>query len=121
MKAEQADILLTVSDLSEYLSIKPTTLYGKVEAGEIPSYKIGRLVRFRQKEIDNWLELQRRGSVVGKRNIRKFVAKGKSRPEHIDKLIERAIDDVVHEGYNQSHGKPDHVKGLGKEVAHGPL
>jgi excisionase family DNA binding protein len=119
MKTKQSDILLTVSGLADYLNIKPTTLYGKVEAGEIPSYKIGRLVRFKQDEIDAWLERQKRGSVVSNRNPRTVISKGKGLPGHINRIIQRGIDDVVHEGYNQEHGKPDPVRGLRKEAKNG--
>ena len=96
----QNDKFLTILDVSAYLNIKPTTLYGKIGAGEIPHYKIGRLIRFKQEEIDQWLELQKRGGVVEKRNIRGFVAKGKGRQGHIDRLIQRAVDDVNHGAYN---------------------
>ena len=44
--------LLTIDELSEYLGVKKSTLYSKVEGREIPFYKIGHLVRFRKAEID---------------------------------------------------------------------
>jgi excisionase family DNA binding protein len=35
--------------------------YAKAEAGEIPSYKLGKYRRFRISEIEAWLEQQRQG------------------------------------------------------------
>ena len=48
--------LLTIDEISEYLGIKKSTLYSKVERREIPFYKIGHLIRFRKAEIDAWME-----------------------------------------------------------------
>jgi len=51
---------LNIKELSEYLGIKTSTLYAKVSAGQIPHYKINRLVRFGKDDIDEWLESQKR-------------------------------------------------------------
>ena len=48
--------LLTIQQLSDYLSIKRSTLYAWVERGFIPHYKMNRLIRFKKEEIDTWLE-----------------------------------------------------------------
>ena len=47
--------LMTVDELAEYLGITRDTVYRKVKAGEIPSIRIGRLLRFPKKTIENWL------------------------------------------------------------------
>ncbi len=47
---------LTIDELSEYLGIKKSSLYAKVERKEIPYYKVGRLVRFKKSDIDPWME-----------------------------------------------------------------
>ena len=49
-------LLFDIKQISNYLSIKEKTIYEKVESGEIPHYKIGRLLRFKKEEIDKWLE-----------------------------------------------------------------
>ena len=47
--------LWDIRRVSQYLGIKRSTLYAMIERREIPHYRIGRLARFRQAEIDAWL------------------------------------------------------------------
>ncbi len=47
--------LWDIRRVSQYLGIKRSTLYAMIEKKEIPHYRIGRLARFRQAEIDAWL------------------------------------------------------------------
>ena len=51
---------LTVKELSEYLHIKPATLYAWAGRGKIPYVKIHGLIRFRHDEIEQWLETFRK-------------------------------------------------------------
>lgn len=44
-----------IKALSGYLNIKPGTLYAWVAQGRIPCLKIHGLLRFRPKEIENWV------------------------------------------------------------------
>ena len=48
-------MLMDIKKLSEYLGIKPKTLYTWAAQGKIPSIKIHRLLRFDKEEIDTWL------------------------------------------------------------------
>jgi excisionase family DNA binding protein len=47
---------LTVKEASQFLGIKPSTLYVWAERGEIPSYKFGRLRRFKMSHLETWAE-----------------------------------------------------------------
>jgi excisionase family DNA binding protein len=47
--------LMTVDELAEYLGVTRDTVYRKVKTGEIPSIRIGRLLRFPKKVIEDWL------------------------------------------------------------------
>lgn len=47
---------LSINELSEYIGIKPKTLYSWVAKGVIPHYRILGLIRFERQEIDNWLK-----------------------------------------------------------------
>ena len=52
--------LWDIRRVSQYLGIKRSTLYAMIERKEIPHYRIGRLARFRQAEIDAWLLTKKR-------------------------------------------------------------
>jgi excisionase family DNA binding protein len=47
---------LTVREISEYLALKVSTLYVKVEERSIPHYRIGRRVQFRKTDIEEWID-----------------------------------------------------------------
>jgi excisionase family DNA binding protein len=122
---------LTIQGVSQYLGIKPKTLYARVK--EIPHYKVGRLVRFRKEDVDAWMEKHRvardektqepepESSTPAMEPVPKPLRARKSRKRRgpitdIDRMISKAIDQVKGEGYTASHGKSDQVKGSGKEV-----
>jgi len=48
--------LLTRDEVAEMLGVKPSTIYQWTHEGFIPHVKIRNLVRFRQNDIDKWLE-----------------------------------------------------------------
>ncbi len=47
--------LINITDLSEYLGIPVNTLRSWVWQERIPSYRLGRNLRFARDEIDQWL------------------------------------------------------------------
>lgn len=47
--------LLTIDELAEVLSVKKSTIYQWVHMGLIPHIKVGRLLRFREEDIEKWL------------------------------------------------------------------
>lgn len=47
---------LSVDDVSAYLGIRRGTVYKWVERHGLPARKIGRLLKFRRAEIDEWME-----------------------------------------------------------------
>ncbi len=51
----QSDRLLTAKELARLLAISPKTLYSYVSRNIIPHYKIEANVRFRGKDIAEWL------------------------------------------------------------------
>ncbi|MEW6686073.1 MAG: helix-turn-helix domain-containing protein [Candidatus Edwardsbacteria bacterium] len=60
------DRFLNIQQLSEILSVKPMTIYGWIHDGIIPYLKLGRLVRFSEREIQEWLNKKRREGRVKK-------------------------------------------------------
>ena len=80
-------MLLTVQELAQLLHIKAATLYAWAAQGKIPSLKLHGLLRFRQDEIDQWLETCR----VTSQPAVSVPKKRRSQPPHnVDVLIERA-------------------------------
>jgi len=123
MQEEQEKKLLTIAEVAAYLNIKQKTLYAKVESGEIPHYRIGRLIRFRLNEIDKWLEGCRninQRAVVAQKTVRKRKSP-KHLTDHFSKIITKTIDEETDKYYSSRHGKSDQIEGLRKEVCHGTL
>lgn len=50
------DQLMDITTLSKLLSVKPMTIYSWIHEGIIPHIKLGRLVRFDEKEVRVWLD-----------------------------------------------------------------
>ncbi len=57
MKAHQRAIF-TLNELAAYLKVGKRTLYRLAAHGEIPAFKVGGTWRFRQSEIDQWINDQ---------------------------------------------------------------
>jgi len=51
------DRWLTVEEITKYLGVKRDTIYKWIIRHEMPSHKVGRLWRFRQNEIDEWIRI----------------------------------------------------------------
>ena len=48
--------LLTMDEAAKYLGISKLTLYGWVSARKLGYVKIGRLVKFKQTQLDAWID-----------------------------------------------------------------
>ncbi|MBI3318125.1 MAG: helix-turn-helix domain-containing protein [Candidatus Omnitrophica bacterium] len=48
--------VMTVSEVAEYLRVNPQTVYRKTKAGELPALRIGRAIRFRRVEVEEWMK-----------------------------------------------------------------
>lgn len=53
--------MLTASQLAEVLGFQPGTIVDWFERGELPGYRIGGRLRFRESEVVEWLEQRRQG------------------------------------------------------------
>ena len=115
--------LLSVEELSAYLGIKVKTLYSKVESGDIPHYRIGRLIRFRLDEINAWLETCRNSKpdvfMQDKGKKKKDTSCGSN--QHISAIIAKVVDGEHKKYYASNHGKTDRIAGLGKEADNGTI
>lgn len=106
---------LTIDELCDYLNLKKSFVYAKVESGELPCYRIGRLLRFKRQVVDAWMEGNRKGATE--------VVKGKKTPKPTQKrrtdihgLVENAIAKVKGVEYIHNYGRPDQDKAK-KEVS----
>ena len=48
--------LLTPKELSDLLQVKVSTIYSWTHMEFIPHIKVGRLLRFKEEEIDKWMK-----------------------------------------------------------------
>ena len=88
-----------IKNLSEYLNIKPSTLYAWVAKGKVPFIKLHGLIRFHPDEIHAWLEALR----PEKTPSESYLGPNSGHSEDIDALIERA----KRKAYNGPYGRPD--------------
>jgi len=93
-------VLLTVKALSEWLQIKPSTLYAWASQGKIPCRKIHGLIRFDPEAITPWLRSFEPGEAPAIPPL--------TRQSHrdVDQLIEAAKREV----YTPACEKPDEVR-----------
>ena len=47
---------IDIEELSTALGIKASTLYAWIHRRKIPYYKIGRLVKFKLEEVEEWIQ-----------------------------------------------------------------
>jgi excisionase family DNA binding protein len=95
-------MFLSIKELSEYLKIKPSTLYDWTAQGKIPHFKIHGVIRFRKEEIDQWLDLCRKEQPAFPP-----IAPKENPLEDIDTLIEKAKRSI----YNPPYRRPDRKSG----------
>jgi putative molybdopterin biosynthesis protein len=54
------DVFYTSTELAKLLKITQRTVYRLMERGVLPYYEIGRVKRFRKKEVEEYLQRVRR-------------------------------------------------------------
>ena len=60
--------VMTVSEVAEYLRVNPQTVYRKAKTGELPALRIGRAIRFRKVQLDEWMKTVSVGPRVAERD-----------------------------------------------------
>lgn len=51
-----SDRWLSVEEIAEHLGIKKDTVYKWVKYRDMPFHKVGKLLKFQAKEIDQWVK-----------------------------------------------------------------
>lgn len=57
-KKPMTDQILTVKEVADYLKVNERTVYRMATAGKIPAFKVGASWRFKEAEIERWIEGQ---------------------------------------------------------------
>ena len=109
---------MTPEGVAQYLHIKKSTVYSWAKSGQIPHYRMGRLLRFKPAEIDCWLETK---CLQGSKEPQKIIHRKAPRKNKVDvnRIIRKAIDDTHGINYTGSHRESDRIKDPGKEVDNG--
>lgn len=55
---KEKDNLMTVDELANYLRFQKTLIYSFIKSGYLPAYRISGQWRFRESDIEKWLEQQ---------------------------------------------------------------
>jgi excisionase family DNA binding protein len=120
-EVDKSEKFLTVPEVASILSVKQSTVYQWAKSGEIPHYRLGRIVRFKRKDVEAWVEgfrKERVGEEKKAREILRVVSRG---PQDIDPVIKKSIAEIKGNRYNPPQEKPGRVKGLREEVEHGAI
>jgi excisionase family DNA binding protein len=59
---------LTTEEVLTYLKVTPRTIYRLIRTGELPAVRVGRQWRFRQHDLDAWIDRQANPGVVATLN-----------------------------------------------------
>lgn len=52
-------VWLSTKEAARRLGIAPSTLYKLIDAGELPAYRFGRVIRLQQAEVDGFIDQAR--------------------------------------------------------------
>ena len=66
------DTLMTLEEVAAYLRLSKDTVYRMAQSGKIPASKVGTQWRFRQSEVNAWLEQNKNVTSKGKERERYF-------------------------------------------------
>lgn len=74
--------LWTAKEVSLYLGVNIQTVWSWAREGTIPCFKVGDSYRFRQSEVDKWLEQKRVKGVLKSRITSELGQSASSHPSH---------------------------------------
>lgn len=112
---------MNIKEVSEYLGIKKSSLYSRVEKKEVPHYKIGRLIRFKKSEIDPWMGKFKSEPLDLYAEARRILENVTKDSIDVDAIVNKNIAKAKGLNYTPNPGRSDRIKGLGKEVEDGTI
>jgi putative molybdopterin biosynthesis protein len=60
METQEKQEWYTVDELQRWLRLGRSKTYELIQRGEIPSYRIGRILRIRRQDVEVWIEQNKR-------------------------------------------------------------
>ena len=57
-----SDEILTVKEVAKYLKLAEKTTYRLAAEGKLPGFKVGGSWRFKESDIEKWIEKQKRNN-----------------------------------------------------------
>ncbi|MEW6377097.1 MAG: helix-turn-helix domain-containing protein [Thermodesulfobacteriota bacterium] len=112
---------LTVLDVASLLNVRPSTVYQWVSSREIPHYRFGRIVRFKRKDLEAWVEGFRKEREDDTKKVIEILRAMGRETQVIDRIIEKSIDEVRGLNYTFCNGRPDRIKSLRREGQNGAI
>jgi len=61
MAEAMTDVILTLKEVADYLKLAEKTAYRLTADGKLPGFKVGGSWRFRQSDIEKWIEQNKKG------------------------------------------------------------
>lgn len=108
--------LLTIKEVALYLGIPESTLYFWIETGQMPHYRLGRLVRLKKEDVDAWLQSNRKEVTVMEKKAIEIPKPIKGPKLYVDEIVRKTIAEARDKEYTLHHcGKP----GLNRESEKG--
>lgn len=92
-----------------------------MSSGEIPHYRLGRIVRFKRKDLEAWVEGFRKERVDEEKKAREILRAIGKDTQDINRIIEKSIDEVKGLNYTLCNGRPDRIKSLRREGQNGTI
>ena len=86
--------LVTIKELSEFLKVKTSTIYGWVHSGTVPFIKLNGLLRFDMDEILEWVKSSKPMSPTIPKSLKK------SSHLDVDAIVKRAVASARQGRYN---------------------
>ena len=111
---------LDVREVAHYLRVRPSTIYSMAGNRKIPFYRLGRQLRFRKFEIDQWAQGLKQPAVDVRAEARKVLRSVEKKSDlDLHRIVKKVVEDTKKKGYTVSQEKSGGIKGLETEVKHG--
>ena len=72
--ATETPKILTLPEVAELLRVHPITVYRMIKQGRLPSFRIGRVLRFDSAQLEDWLRAREIKAATGRERKRKGAA-----------------------------------------------